>query len=93
LNGVLEREKAEMGVLISMEEPTRNMVREASASDLYEAEALGKKFPKIQIITVGELLEGKKIEMPYHAPVTFKKAKNYTKKDSEQTSIFDKEKD
>lgn len=93
LNGVLEREKAEMGVLISMEQPTRNMIKEASASDLYEAEALGKKFPKIQIITVGELLDGKKIEMPYHAPATFKKAKKFTKKDSEQTTIFDKEKE
>jgi len=91
LNGVLEREKAVMGVLISMEEPTRNMVKEASASDLYEAEALGKKFPKIQIITVGELLQGKKIEMPYHAPATFKKAEKFTKKDSEQSSLFDKD--
>ena len=91
LNGVLEREKAEMGVLISMEEPTRNMVKEASASDLYEAEALGKKYPKIQIITVGELLEGKKIEMPYHAPATFKKADKFTKKDSEQASLFEKD--
>jgi len=91
LNGVLEREKAVMGVLISMEEPTRNMVKEASASDLYEAEALGKKFPKIQIITVGELLKGKKIEMPYHAPATFKKAEKFTKKDSEQSSLFDKD--
>jgi Adenine specific DNA methylase Mod len=91
LNGVLEREKAEMGVMISMEEPTRNMVKEASAADLYEAEALGKKFPKIQIITVGELLEGKKIEMPYHAPATFKKAEKFSKKDSVQTTIFDKE--
>jgi len=89
LNGVLEREKAVMGVLISMEEPTRNMVREASASELYEAEALGKKYPKIQIITVGELLEGKKIEMPYHAPATFKKAEKHTKEDGEQASLFD----
>jgi hypothetical protein len=91
LNGVLEREKAEMGVMISMEEPTRNMVKEASASDLYESDAIGKKFPKIQIITVGELLNGKRIEMPYHAPATFKKAEKFLKKDSEQTTIFDKE--
>jgi site-specific DNA-methyltransferase (adenine-specific) len=92
LNGVLEREKAEMGVLISMEEPTRNMVKEASASDLYESEAVGKKFPKIQIITVGELLEGKKIEMPHHAaPATFKKAEKFIKKDAEEISAFDKE--
>lgn len=92
LNGVLEREKAEMGVLISMEEPTRNMVKEASASDLYESEVVGKKFPKIQIITVGELLEGKKIEMPHHAaPATFKKAEKFIKKDAEEISAFDKE--
>jgi hypothetical protein len=67
------------------------MVKEASASDLYESDAIGKKFPKIQIITVGELLNGKRIEMPYHAPATFKKAEKFLKKDSEQTTIFDKE--
>jgi hypothetical protein len=89
LHGVLERENAEMGVLISMVDPTRNMVKEASSADLYESEALGKKFPKIQIITIEELLNGKKIEMPYHAPVTFKKAAKYTKKDAEEISAFD----
>lgn len=89
LNGVLQREKAEMGVLISMAEPTRNMVREASAADLYEAEAVGKKYPKVQLITVEELLEGKKIEMPYHAPATFKKAQRHSKEDSKQISFLE----
>ena len=90
LHGVLEREKAEMGVLISMAEPTRNMVKEASAAELYESESLQKKFPKIQIITIEELLNGKEISMPRDV-VTFKKAEKIIKKDSVQTTIFDKE--
>ena len=68
----------------------RNMVREASASDLYESESFGKKYPKIQIITVGELLAGKKILMPHHtAQATFKKAEKFIKKDAEEISVFD----
>ncbi len=50
LRGVLDRERAEMGALLTMEEPTRNMLREASAADLYESKDLGKSFPKIQIL-------------------------------------------
>jgi DNA modification methylase len=90
LHGVIEREKAEMGVLISMSEPTRNMVREASSADLYESEALQKKFQRIQILTIEELLNGKEIAMPRDV-VTFKKAEKFTKKESEQASLFDKE--
>ena len=88
LAGVLEREKAEMGALLTMEAPTRNMVREASAADLYEAKDLGKTFPKIQILTIEEILKGRKPEIPYHAAATFKKAEKFERKDAEQEEMF-----
>jgi len=88
LAGVLEREKAEMGALITMEPPTRNMVREASAADLYVSQDMRKTYPKIQILTIEELLKGKKPEMPYFGTVTFKKAEKFERKDAEQEELF-----
>ncbi len=88
LNGVLDREKAEMGALLTMEAPTRNMLREASAADLYESKDLGKTFPKIQILTIEEILKGRKPEIPYLGTVTFKKAEKFERKDGEQEEMF-----
>ncbi len=88
LAGVLEREKAEMGAVLTMEPPTRNMLREASAAELYESKDLGKAFPKIQILTIEELLKGRKPEIPYFGAVTFKKAEKFERKDAEQEEMF-----
>ena len=75
LRGVIEREKAEIGVLISLEEPTKHMRTEAAGGGFYDS-PWGKRYPKLQILTVGELLEGKGIDYPpsSHVNVTFKKA-------------------
>jgi len=75
LRGVIEREKAEIGVLISLEEPTKHMRTEAASSGFYDS-PWGKRFPRLQILTVGELLDGKGIEYPppSQVNVTFKKA-------------------
>ena len=78
LRGVVEREEAAIGVLITMEEPTAPMRKEAATADFYESGwGAGEttKHPKIQIITVGELLAGKTIDAPPTRDFrTFKKA-------------------
>ena len=76
LKGDLEREKAVIGALITLEEPTRPMKEEAVSAGFYEPEFLpGKKYPKIQILTIKELLEDRKLDYPRIAPeVTFKRA-------------------
>jgi hypothetical protein len=63
LRGVVEREGAAIGVLISMEEPTKPMRSEAADAGFYES-SWGNKFPRLQLITVGELLDGRRIQMP-----------------------------
>lgn len=74
LRGVVEREKAAMAVLITMQEPTQNMRREAASAGFYES-PWGTKHPRLQLFTVQELLEGKKIDMPPTRDLrTFKKA-------------------
>lgn len=59
LKGVLEREKAEIGLFVSLVAPTRPMVTEAASAGFYVSPLTGKQYPKIQILTVTDLLEGK----------------------------------
>ena len=89
LKGVLEREKASIGVLISMENPTKPMKTEAVTAGFYESVLWGKKYPKIQLLTVEELLAGKKIEMPpiRQVDATFKKAQNVAQKKQKQYEL------
>lgn len=75
LIGVLQREKAEIGVYISFEEPTKPMQKEAAEAGFYTS-ADGSRYPRIQLLTVKDLLEGNKtVQRPLHVrEVTFKKA-------------------
>jgi hypothetical protein len=75
LRGVIEREKAEIGVLISMESPTKPMQKEAAEAGFYQPPGLADRYARIQILSIPELLAGKKIEYPRYAlDATFKKA-------------------
>jgi hypothetical protein len=89
LKGVLEREKAAIGALISMQEPTSPMKTEAATAGFYESATWGRKYPKVQLLTVAELLAGRKVEMPPIRQVgaTFKKAPKATEKHGEQTKL------
>jgi len=89
LRGVIEREKAEIGVLITMQEPTQPMRAEAAGAGFYHSPGWGQEYPKLQILTVAELLDGKKIEMPPvgQVNVTFKKAPKTSNKKGQQAKF------
>jgi site-specific DNA-methyltransferase (adenine-specific) len=76
LRGVVEREKAEIGVLITMQEPTHPMCAEAAGAGFYHSPGWNKDYAKLQILTVAELLAGKEIDMPPlgQVNVTFKRS-------------------
>ena len=79
LRGVVERENAEIGVLLTMREPTKPMRTEAAAAGFYRSgsEGVGSwgQHPHIQLLTVGELLQGKRIDMPpLSGNLTFRRA-------------------
>lgn len=80
LRGVLGREKAAIGVLISLERPTKPMRAEAASAGFYESPGWRKKYPRVQLLTVAELLKGRKIDYPPRTSVTFKRAKRSEKK-------------
>jgi DNA modification methylase len=66
LKGVVEREKAELGLLITLEEPTTPMRAEALEAGYYRSELMQRDYPRIQIVTIKELLHGKEPAMPPH---------------------------
>lgn len=74
LRGTVEREKAAIGVLITMGEPTREMRKEAATGEFYLSQ--WGPHPRIQILTVAELLSGKTINRPpdRQTGATFRKA-------------------
>jgi DNA modification methylase len=76
LRGVVDRENAAIGVLICMEEPTQPMRAEAASAGFYDSPGWNKKYPKLQVLTIAELLQGKRVECPpsRYADTTFKKA-------------------
>lgn len=62
LRGVIEREGAAIGILISFAAPTKPMRKEAADAGYYISP--WGKHPRLQLVTVAELLEGKKIDYP-----------------------------
>ncbi len=76
LKSTLESEKAAMGLLITLEPPTRNMVKEALEAGYYESDFWGRRYRRLQILAVGDLLDGAPFDMPpQHA--THRKAQRY----------------
>ena len=87
LRGVVERENAAMGLFITLEKPSRDMVTESVSAGFYESELWQKKYPRIQILTIEEILDGKEIDMP-SAYGTFKQAQKI-KRVAEKQATFE----
>ncbi len=73
LGNVVERERAKMGFLVMLGDPTVTMRKEAAAAGLYKTDY--GSFQKIQILTVEDLFNGARPHMPWIDPSVFKKAK------------------
>jgi DNA modification methylase len=77
LKNTVEREKAQLGLFVTLAPPTQPMVSEATSAGYYESPAHGA-FPKIQILTIEGLLDGR--EQPRYPDLargghTFRQAK------------------
>lgn len=72
---VMERERALFGVYITARAPTRAMESDAAAVGLWENEYTGRKHPRLQIITLAELFQGKRPDIPWMDPTALKSAK------------------
>lgn len=63
LRGVIERENAAIGLFITLNEPTSGMTKEAFEAGHY-VHPSGRRYPRIQILTIADLLAGKRPELP-----------------------------
>lgn len=63
LAGVVQRENAEMGILVTLVDPTKAMLADASGQGFVSKSAHGR-FPRVQIVTVGDLLDGRFPKLP-----------------------------
>ena len=90
LRGVIERETAAIGVLISLQPPTGPMETEAAGAGFYAHKLNGQQYPRLQLRTVRELMDGKGIERPSTVAATddtFKKAPKAKSKGHDQPGL------
>lgn len=64
LRDVITKQKAAMGVFLTLEEPTSEMIKEVKATDPYVSPLWKHEYPKIQILTVEQLLKGERPKTP-----------------------------
>ena len=64
LVGTLDREGAQIGVFLTLEEPSREMIAEAASAGFYHSDLWQKDYPRVQILTVEELLNGVEVKIP-----------------------------
>lgn len=74
LVGAIQREKAAIGVFITLEEPSREMLKEAASAGFYQSLGWGVNYPRVQILTIESLLrQDATVKMPQQFG-TFKQA-------------------
>ena len=91
LVGVLDREEAQIGVEITLQEPTQPMRSEAASAGFYDSP--WGKHPRVQILTIEELLDGVQIDMPPIRQVnqTYRRAPRHQGDDGHQPSLLDEQ--
>ncbi|MEI6180706.1 MAG: DNA methyltransferase [Chloroflexales bacterium] len=64
LVGTVQREGAQIGVFLTLEEPSKDMVTEAASAGFYTSPGWGQNYPRVQILTIADLLHGAEVKMP-----------------------------
>ncbi len=88
LKGTVEREKADLGLFITLEEPTRAMGAEAASAGFYHSDIWQRDYPRMQIRTVAELLAGNEFDIPY-APSMYQPAQRVQRPEGRQAAMDD----
>jgi site-specific DNA-methyltransferase (adenine-specific) len=88
LRGAVEREEAAIGVFVTLEEPSKDMTTEAVSAGFFHSNLWQKDYPRVQILTIEDLLAGKGIDMPpYSSGQTFKQAEKVKKSTGKQEEL------
>ncbi len=88
LRGDMGREEADMAVLITLEDPSSPMVKEAKAAGQFKHADMGRNYDKISIVTIREIVEdGRRLEIPMSEEVL--KAAKQLESDAGQLDMLD----
>jgi site-specific DNA-methyltransferase (adenine-specific) len=88
LVGTIQRESAQIGIFLTLEEPSRDMLTEAVSAGFYDSPGWGQKYPKMQILTIAQLLRGEAPKTPpQHG--TFKQAQRVRDVPNADQQTFD----
>jgi site-specific DNA-methyltransferase (adenine-specific) len=86
--GTIEREKAAMGYFITLNSPTRDMVAECKKLGKYKNHLIGTEYPKIEIITVEEILKGGRMSIPLSHQIAVVKSAQLKQSTKGQGKLF-----
>ena len=86
LVGTVQRENAAIGVFITLEAASRDMITEAVSAGSYHSPGWNSDYPKIQILSIADLLRGAKVQMPMQYG-TFKQARRVREVEGEQAEL------
>lgn len=81
-----DRENAAIGVFITLEKPSRDMTTESVGKGFYHSPGWNKDYPRLQILTIEDLLSGKQVEMP-QTSITFKQAEKMSSDNADQNTL------
>ena len=90
LDSVVTKNGAAIGVLLSLEEPTKPMRQWAANTGSYVSAFNQQQYPRLQLRTIGQLLAGQTIERPsgnVAVDETFKKAQQAGARAQEQPRL------
>lgn len=87
LVGTITRENAPIGIFITLDKPTKDMISEAATAGFYHSDRWNKTYPKLQILSIEELLHGAEIKMP-PTETTFKQAQKISVSKEKQIGLF-----
>jgi site-specific DNA-methyltransferase (adenine-specific) len=90
LKGAMENEKAAIGLFVTLEDPTQPMKLEADRAGIYHSELWDQDYPKVQILSIRELLAGRHPELPPSKLPTFQKAQPHLGAAGEQEKLFER---
>lgn len=88
LKGTIDRDKAAIGLFVTLEEPTKEMKLEADTAGLWRSAIWKRDYPRIQILTIAELLAGKKAQLPPFVLPTYQQASKISA-EADQPGLFD----
>ncbi len=86
MSNFLENENATIGVFLTLDPPTRPMLTEAAEKGFYHSPGWNKDYPRLQILTVEDLLAGKTVDLPPNID-TYKKAQKMVAESDDQGTL------